>query len=170
MNWHQIQEIEHTHKYFSIPLVVGNGKTAKDKDFHFVIIQFSDIDLIHGSGGINNITNGKEKFSCMICGKLFTTKSSLATHMQYHTGRFNHYCDMCRKGFASSSHYKDHMDKQQGIRYCEICTKSFTRRRDYQYHMSVHTGNYKFKCESCGEGFNVKPQYQKHLAKHVPDL
>ena len=88
--------------------------------------------------------------------------------MQYHTGQFSYYCDLCRKGFAQSSHYKDHVNKHKGVRYyCEVCTKSFARERVYQSHLSVHTGEYKIRCEQCGKGFNLKHQLEKHYATHA---
>ena len=123
-------------------------------------------------GSSRKETNGAQglpkKFPCDKCEKSFAWKGDLNRHMQYHTGKFNHYCDTCRQGFAHFGHYRDHMDRHEAVRYmCTICSKSFALKRVYQSHLSVHVGEYKFKCGVCGEGFNVKSLYQKHIQCHL---
>ena len=87
-----------------------------------------------------NLPGNKGMFSCSRCDKQFNKKASLTLHMQHHTGRFSYYCDKCHKGFPNGGHFRDHMNKHDGVRFhCEICSKSFTRKRVYQAHLSVHT-------------------------------
>ena len=82
-----------------------------------------------------------QKFMCTKCGKLLASQSSLSKHMQSHTGEYNYYCNACRKGFANFGHYKDHMNRHEGVRYqCEVCSRFFTGQRVYCAHMASHTG------------------------------
>ena len=101
----------------------------------------------------------KKKLQCKTCGKQFSRKDN-GKHMQYHTGKFSHYCDACRQGFTNVGHYREHMDRHEGVRFmCGICSKSFARKRVYQSHLAIHTGEYKFKCDVCGQELNIKSLY-----------
>ena len=107
------------------------------------------------------------KFQCTRCDKQYDHRGSLLRHMQSHTGRFNFYCDKCKKGINDSRDYKLHMEKHAGIQYkCEYCPKSFTLSRTRDYHMSEHSGEWRMLCDVCNKGFNKKPNYHKHMKIH----
>ena len=105
---------------------------------------------------------------CSRCGNSYSYRKSLLRHMQTHTGRFTHYCDLCKKGFHDSTAYRSHQNKHDGILYkCGKCASSFSSAQSRDRHMSVHTGVYRFTCNICGGGFNKKYKYDKHCKKHL---
>ena len=88
--------------------------------------------------------------------------------MQFHTGQFRAYCDLCRRGFNQMGHYREHVRGHEGLKYnCEYCSKQFVKKQTLRYHLSVHTGQYRFGCEKRKKGFNDKPVFEKHMATHL---
>ena len=70
--------------------------------------------------------NRHVQLECSRCNKHFSTQQSLKSHLQFHTGQFTAYCDLCRRGFTRSGHYKEHMRSHEGLKYnCEYCSKQF---------------------------------------------
>ena len=56
------------------------------------------------------VHNGKKDFQCHVCGKHFTRKSSLNTHLITHTFTANKFkCDICGKSFTQKGCVKTHM-------------------------------------------------------------
>ena len=56
---------------------------------------------------------GSRPFKCKICGRAFTTKGNLKTHMSVHRTRTAgpplHQCPVCAKRFSSILHAQEHM-------------------------------------------------------------
>lgn len=57
---------------------------------------------------IKYIILGEKPHGCTICGKMFSTSSSLNTHIRIHTGERPHECPMCGKRFTASSNLYYH--------------------------------------------------------------
>lgn len=51
---------------------------------------------------------GEKPHVCMVCGKGFSTSSSLNTHRRIHSGEKPHQCPVCLKRFTASSNLYYH--------------------------------------------------------------
>ncbi|XP_028282023.1 zinc finger protein 574 isoform X2 [Parambassis ranga] len=78
---------------------------------------------------------------CPHCGKTFTRRVFLRTHVYSHTGE---------KLFT-----------------CKVCTKSFTNSQSLLRHSMSHTGNKPFSCEDCGKNFSQAATLKRHQHIHT---
>ena len=111
-------------------------------------------------------SNGTTKgaYPCDECDKVFTQKSNLRRHANFHSGNFKFYCEICRKGFFRKEQYDSHTRSHAGLKYrCEYCGKGLSSPLQMKYHMSEHTGVYRFNCDDCGKGFNMLSLLEKHV-------
>lgn len=77
---------------------------------------------------------------CPYCGKTFTRRVFLRTHVYSHTGE---------KLFT-----------------CKVCTKSFTNSQSLLRHSMSHTGNKPFGCHDCGKNFSQAATLKRHQRIH----
>ncbi|XP_047455418.1 zinc finger protein 574 isoform X2 [Mugil cephalus] len=78
---------------------------------------------------------------CPHCGKTFTRRIFLRTHVYSHTGE---------KLFT-----------------CKVCSKSFTNSQSLLRHSMSHTGNKPFSCDDCGKNFSQAATLKRHQRIHT---
>ncbi|XP_068180784.1 zinc finger protein 574 isoform X2 [Antennarius striatus] len=81
---------------------------------------------------------------CPYCGKTFTRRVFLRTHVYSHTGE---------KLFT-----------------CKVCSKSFTNSQSLLRHSMSHTGNRPYSCNVCGKTFSQAPTLKRHQRIHTSML
>ncbi|XP_029928837.1 zinc finger protein 574 isoform X2 [Myripristis murdjan] len=78
---------------------------------------------------------------CPYCGKTFTRRVFLRTHVYSHTGE---------KLFT-----------------CKVCSKAFTNSQSLLRHSMSHTGNKPFNCDVCGKNFSQAATLKRHKRTHT---
>ncbi|CAO1372196.1 unnamed protein product [Diamesa tonsa] len=140
------------------------------------------------------VHTGERPFRCKICGRSFTTKGNLKTHMSVHRVRGNTTtCNICFKTFACNSaldiHYRSHTKERPfkcttcdrgfstKVRHiitdsslfkhrCRYCGKIFGSDSSLQIHLRSHTGERPYKCNVCGSRFTTKGNLKVHFERH----
>jgi Zinc finger, C2H2 type len=100
--------------------------------------------------------HSKEKnFSCF-CGKAFSLKETLKTHIKnVHKGERKFACSLCSKRFGQAVRLRDHFNNYHGSKQeipCTQCNKVFHSTRNLKAHQIYHAEP-QFKCNTCGKKF-----------------
>ncbi|XP_066494334.1 zinc finger protein 541 isoform X2 [Tiliqua scincoides] len=94
---------------------------------------------------------------CSLCGKVFSSTSSLSKHYVTHSQERKHVCKICSKAFKRQDHLSGHMLTHQKTKpfICieQGCNKSYSDHRSLRRHYEMHHGLRLLKddeaCEGC---------------------
>ncbi|XP_065224302.1 zinc finger protein 224-like [Planococcus citri] len=119
---------------------------------------------------------GLRPFECADCGKSFTRKEHMKSHifsmhMPYQSRPYK--CDTCSKFYSTRSDLNYHRcsasarrkkvsDRRQSF-VCNICPVKFSRPSGLKSHMLIHEGLKPFKCAECGKLFRRKYHMNQHI-------
>ncbi|XP_075694988.1 uncharacterized protein LOC142661445 [Rhinoderma darwinii] len=121
------------------------------------------------SGHFTNrrIYTEEKLYSCPLCEKCFTDKSSLVKHERSHTGEKS--CSECGKFFTQKSHLAIHERIHTGEKpySCSECGKCFTDKSSLVKHERIHTGEKPYSCSECGKFFTQKSGLVAHERSHL---
>nr|XP_057915479.1 zinc finger protein OZF-like [Doryrhamphus excisus] len=113
--------------------------------------------------------HSKKPFSCSVCGKRFSEKSHIITHMRTHTGEKPFSCSVCPQRFSQMSHVLSHMRTHTGKKPfgCYVCGRRFSEKSNMVSHLRTHTGEKPFRCSVCDKTFSQRVHMIKHMRTHT---
>lgn len=108
-------------------------------------------------------------FPCPECGKCFSKKVNLASHLKSHSAEKPYSCSECSKSFTHKSvlvrHQKIHSGEKPFV--CSECWKCFVQKSDLIYHERLHTGEKPYPCSYCGKCFSHRSVLVRHQKIHT---
>ncbi|KAM3873266.1 zinc finger protein 574 [Diretmus argenteus] len=126
---------------------------------------------------------------CPYCGKTFTRRVFLRTHVYSHTGEKLFTCKVCTKAFSNSQSLLRHSLSHTGTKpfNCDVCGKNFSQAATLKRHQHTHTSMvprrkrgrkptctldnegaaHLFPCPHCSSRFNTEDQLNHHKLLHT---
>ncbi|XP_054904115.1 zinc finger protein 574 isoform X2 [Poeciliopsis prolifica] len=125
---------------------------------------------------------------CPYCGKTFTRRVFLRTHVYSHTGEKLFTCKVCTKSFTNSQSLLRHSMNHTGNKpfCCDVCGKSFSQATTLKRHHLIHSstepprkrgrkpacsvdsdGTALFACPNCPSHFSTEEQLNDHRLLHT---
>ncbi|XP_022612475.1 zinc finger protein 271-like [Seriola dumerili] len=124
---------------------------------------------------------------CPYCGKTFTRRVFLRTHVYSHTGEKLFTCKVCPKSFTNSQSLLRHSMNHTGSKpfNCDVCGKNFSQSSTLKRHKRIHTllkpqrkrgrkpvcgldsEGAPLACPHCPSRFNTEDQLNHHKLLHT---
>jgi hypothetical protein len=119
----------------------------------------------------SNVKASNSALSCDVCGKTCSSSSKLKIHLATHAETPKFACEMdgCKKTFKSKIGLQEHMAKHTGQyeHFCEVCGKGFINRSYLVGHQRIHSNAKPFNCSICGQSFKSKQAMIDHKNRHL---
>ncbi|XP_025031538.1 zinc finger protein with KRAB and SCAN domains 7-like isoform X2 [Python bivittatus] len=115
-------------------------------------------------------THAEEKpFPCQVCGKSFKRRDILISHHRTHTGEKPYECFKCGKCFSDIKYLSSHKKIHTGEKpyKCKECGKGFSQSASLTSHLRIHTGEKPYKCPTCGKAFAQQSNLNSHQISHT---
>lgn len=129
-------------------------------------------------------THVENPLLCLTCGVRCSNKYSLQRHMLHHMPKTTTLkCDDCGKTFTMRRYLLTHIrEKHPPVNHgvtndalnnlplpeiCTICNKSFTNKSYFRQHMKKHTTAKSYKCHICGWEFHERGNLNRHIDAHT---
>jgi uncharacterized Zn-finger protein len=120
----------------------------------------------------HNIQN--RSFNCNQCDKSFFEKSHLLRHQNFHSESRDYQCNLCLKFYKTERclkvHKQVHSDPSDRPFKCEVCQKGFLSSSKLKQHANIHTNSRPYQCKHCPRDFTNYPNLLKHtIRRHKVD-
>ncbi|EAT35254.1 AAEL012566-PA [Aedes aegypti] len=109
---------------------------------------------------------------CHVCGKSFSSTSTLRSHLIFHRQEKRLECQICNKKFHKLYRLKDHLNCHANVRRysCDICGKAFFTKAILYKHTRSHDQNFrKHPCTMCPMLFAHPYQLRSHMMVHTAE-
>jgi hypothetical protein len=122
-----------------------------------------------------HLPNDEKQFKCKQCGKGYTSKKTLFSHMLIHSGDRPHKCSHCDKCFRQLGHLQTHLRIHTNYRpfKCINCEKTFATNSQLKKHVQKHGVHFNqgldncVACLICGNSFADEKHLKIHKLKHI---
>ena len=113
-------------------------------------------------------TDSENKFVCHKCGKTFSNKYTLKTHLEREENLRKYKCDVCNFASNSKAGLQVHLltHKTTDLHVCKHCGNSFKREEYLKNHMKAKhqdQGQSLFPCPACNKQFNHRGALYYHI-------
>lgn len=113
----------------------------------------------------HNKTVHKYLTTCKVCYRGFKTSSNLERHNRIHQGKRDFKCFCCGREFSRKDHLTSHI-LTHPVK-CPVCSQEFKERTSLASHCGVrHRLEVKF-CNCCNETLPNNDEYEQHIRSHA---
>ena len=94
---------------------------------------------------------GKSTYQCPVCSHTMSTHAGWVCHAALHDGNYRYKCNLCGKGFSSTTRMKQHVSRFHpaytltqctDMYECEFCQKTYNNKKGMEMHKLNHHNLY----------------------------